>query len=185
MDVILASASPRRVELIKKIEGLTVTVVPSNAKEEADTTDPYTYVKTLAYLKANDVFKKTKAKVIGADTVVVDGSKILGKPKDEADAVRMIKSLCGKTHKVLTGVCLIKESGEYACSVTETSVEFNAFNQETVESYVATGSPMDKAGAYGIQDKELAPLVKSVCGDIDNVIGFPVQTVKNMIESFF
>ncbi|MBO5224776.1 MAG: septum formation protein Maf [Clostridia bacterium] len=185
MEIILASASPRRVELIKKIKGITVRVVPSDAKEEADESNPYAYVQTLAYLKAVAVYKKTKSKVIGADTVVVDGAVILGKPENSADAVSMIKSLCGKTHKVLTGVCLIKENGEYVTSVTETAVTFNDYDEQTVDAYVATGSPLDKAGAYGIQDKELAPLVKQVCGDIDNVIGFPVQTVKNMIESFF
>ncbi len=185
MQVILASASPRRVELIKKISGIEVKVIPSNAKEESDESNPYSYVETLAYLKAKDVFEKTKCKVIGADTVVVDGIKILGKPKDKDEAHSMLKSLCGKTHKVLTGVCLIREDGEYITSVTETAVTFNPYNEQLISSYVETGSPLDKAGAYGIQDLELASLVNNVYGDLDNVIGFPVQTVKNMIKSFF
>jgi septum formation protein len=185
MEIILASASPRRVELIKKIKNITVKVIPSTAKEETDVTNPYEYVRELAYLKAKDVFDKTGGKVIGADTIVVDGETILGKPKDSIDAKRMLKSLCGKTHKVLTGVCIIKESGEFLTSVTETKVTFNIYQEEVVEAYVATKSPLDKAGAYGIQDKELAPLVKNVDGNLDNVIGFPVQTVQNMIESFF
>jgi len=185
MEIILASASPRRVELIKKIKNITVKVIPSTAKEETSVTNPYEFVKELAYLKAKDVFDKTGGKVIGADTVVVNGEIILGKPKDEEEAKRMLKLLCGNTHKVLTGVCLIKESGEFLTSVTETKVTFNAFAKEVVDAYVATGSPLDKAGAYGIQDKKLAPLVKKVDGNLDNVIGFPVQTVQNMIESFF
>lgn len=185
MEVILASASPRRVELIKKIDGLTVEIIPSNVIEDANENNPHKYVKTLAYLKAKNVHEKTGGKVIGADTVVVDGCKILGKPVDELDAKRMLRSLCGKTHKVLTGVCLIRESGEFITSVTETSVTFNGYNEEIIDQYVATKSPLDKAGGYGIQDEKLAPIIKKVDGDVDNVIGFPVQTVKNMINSFF
>lgn len=185
MEIILASASPRRIELIKKIGGITVKVMPSTAKEETEYTNSYDYVKALAFLKAKDVFDKTGGKVIGADTIVVDGEMILGKPKDETDAKRMLKSLCGKTHKVLTGVCLIKETGESLVSVTETKVTFNTYNEQLVDRYVATKSPLDKAGAYGIQDEILAPLVNKVDGNLDNVIGFPVQTVENMIQSFF
>jgi septum formation protein len=185
MEIVLASASPRRVELIKKIKGITVKIIPSNAKEEADDSNPYEYVKTLAYLKANDVYRKVGGKVIGADTVVVDGSIILGKPKDKDDAKQMLKSLCGKTHKVLTGVCLINDNGEYLSSVTETSVTFNDYNEDIINAYIATGSPLDKAGAYGVQDKEFAPVVREVNGNLDNVIGFPVQTVENMINRFY
>ncbi len=185
MEIILASASPRRIALIKQITNITVKVIPSTVKEESKAINPYDYVKELARLKATDVFNKTGCKVIGADTIVVDGEKILGKPKDNEEAKQMIRSLCGKVHKVLTGVCLIKENGESLSSVTETKVTFNAYSKEVVDAYVATGSPLDKAGAYGIQDKELKPLINNVDGNLDNVIGFPVQTVKNMIESFF
>ncbi len=185
MKIILASASPRRVQLIKQIEGLSVCVIPSNAEENADKSDPELFVKTLAYQKAKEVYDRVGGKVIGADTVVVDGMRILGKPKDDADAKLMLSSLCGKTHRVLTGVCLINDGGEHTESVTCTNVTFKDYDEDCINAYVATKSPLDKAGAYGIQDKELAPLVKSVDGDINNVIGFPVQTVRDMIKTFF
>ena len=185
MEVILASASPRRVELIKKIDGLEVKVIPSSADENVSEQNPETLVQELARIKASAVFEQTGGKVIGADTVVVDGLKILGKPKDSVDAERMLISLCGKTHKVLTGVCLIKEDGAYITSVTTTKVTFKPYDKNIVSTYVKTGSPLDKAGAYGIQDKELSPLVEKVEGDLDNVIGFPVETVRSMIQSFF
>lgn len=185
MEIILASASPRRVQLIKKIENLQVKVIPSNAEEKIDNSSPELLVQSLSYQKAKEVHNREGGKVIGADTVVVDGDKVLGKPKDIIDAERMLKSLCGKTHKVLTGVCLIKESGEYITSVCTTFVSFLPYDKEIITAYLQTKSPLDKAGAYGIQDKALAPLIEKVDGDLDNVIGFPTQMVSSMIQSFF
>ena len=185
MEVVLASASPRRVELIKKISGLEVKVIPSSVDEDIDEKTPEILVQTLSHIKARAVFEHVGGKVIGADTVVVDGLKVLGKPTDSVYAERMLRSLCGKTHKVLTGVCLIKEDGTFITSVTTTFVTFKPYDKDVVSTYIATGSPLDKAGAYGIQDKELAPLVEKVEGDIDNVIGLPVTTIRNMIQSFF
>ena len=185
MEVILASASPRRVELIKKISGLEVKVIPSSADENIDEKTPELLVQALAHLKARAVYEQVGGKVIGADTVVVDGLEILGKPTDSKDAERMLTSLCGKTHKVLTGVCLINDAGKHITSVTTTFVTFKPYDKDLVLAYVETGSPLDKAGAYGIQDKALSPLVEKVEGDLDNVIGFPVETVRNMIQSFF
>ena len=186
--IVLASKSPRRQELLKNI-GITEfdIRVPEADESYPEHFTPAQIVEHISRQKAiaAAAICTEEEIVITADTMVFLDDKRLGKPKDEADAKRMLKTLCGKTHTVLTGVCLIKETGESLVSVTETKVTFNAYNEKVIDRYVATKSPLDKAGAYGIQDEALAPLVNKVDGNLDNVIGFPVQTVENMIQSFF
>lgn len=183
MIVILASASPRRKELIAKIDDLQVKIIPSTVDENCEITNAEDYVCALANRKARDVYAKTGIVTIGADTVVVLENEILGKPKDENDAINTIKKLCSKTHRVLTGVSIVSDKKEITKCET-TFVTFNDYDEEIVKSYVKSAKPLDKAGAYGLQDKELEPIVKSVVGDEDNVIGLPVKLLESMLENF-
>lgn len=182
---ILASASPRRrellSELIEKFE-----IIPAKGEEKTeDGLPPKALVTELAKQKAREVAALPLAKgkiVLGADTVVAFGNKILGKPKNEADAFSMLSMLSGKTHEVYTGVCLIYPTSEGVKELALadcTCVTFNKLSDEEILAYIATGSPMDKAGAYGIQD---GGLVESIQGSFSNVVGLPVELVKSMIE---
>ncbi|MBO5736974.1 MAG: septum formation protein Maf [Clostridia bacterium] len=185
MQYILASASPRRkqllAELVKDFE-----IIPSQADERVEgTPSPKALVAMLATMKAEEVAKRPENEgkvVVGSDTVVAFGKTVLGKPKDEEDAFRMLKMLSGEKHAVYTGVSfqLVKE-GEYFCKtkVDKTLVYFNDLSDEWIWEYVKGGSPMDKAGAYGIQD---GGLVKGIKGSYTNVVGFPLELVKKMIR---
>ena len=185
---ILASASPRRkelfAELVEEFE-----ILPSTAEEVVEgTPTPMELVQKLACLKAREVSlrEETVGKaVLGADTVVALDGKVLGKPKDEEDAFRMLSALSGKTHEVCTGVCMrfLKESGEWVELVdsASTKVHFANLTKEEILAYIATGSPMDKAGAYGIQD---GGLVDKIEGSFSNVVGLPVELCKEMLTQF-
>lgn len=176
MSLILASASPRRRELLQTA-GIAFTVRVSEAEEHIESgTAPQEAVMQLARQKAEAVAKAyPRELVLGADTVVVYDGAILGKPADEADAVRMLQMLSGKTHTVYTGVCLV-QNGQAETFFEQTDVTFYPLTQEEIEQYVATGEPMDKAGAYGIQGRGCT-LVQSICGDYFNVVGLPVAAV--------
>lgn len=181
--MILASASPRRRELLN-LAGFEFEVITSSVDEVVDPSlPPYELVVSLARQKACDVAKKnTNRTVIGADTVVVLDGKVLGKPKNEQDAVDMLKALSGKTHEVYTGVCVVKGSKSkdfYEC----TKVKFCELTDEQIKSYVATGEPMDKAGSYGIQGKGCV-LVEGIEGDYFNVVGFPVSRFCRELNNF-
>lgn len=185
MQIVLASASPRRKELLKEIVP-DFEIIPSTADESAvGDTSPKNLVKHLAYIKAEEVAlrKENEGKmVIGSDTVVAYKGAVLGKPKDEADAFRMLKMLSGKKHAVYTGVCFIKmKDGKKSCYVKaeKTLVYFNELSDEWIWSYIRGGSPMDKAGAYGIQD---GGLVKKIKGSYTNVVGFPLELVSKMMK---
>ena len=172
--LILASASPRRKELLA-LAGFEFDVVTSSVDEIIDPElKPHELVVSLASQKAKAVASKhTDKTVIGADTVVVLDGKVLGKPKNEQDAVDMLKALSGNIHEVYTGVYLVnggKEKGFYEC----TKVKFCTLSDEQISAYVATGEPMDKAGSYGIQGKGCM-LVEGIEGDYFNVVGFPVS----------
>lgn len=185
---ILASASPRRkelfAELVEEFE-----ILPSTAEEVVEgTPTPMELVQKLACLKAREVSlrEETVGKaVLGADTVVALDGKVLGKPKDEEDAFRMLSALSGKMHEVCTGVCMrfLKESGEWVELVdsASTKVHFASLTKEEILAYIATGSPMDKAGAYGIQD---GGLVEKIEGSFSNVVGLPVELCKEMLTQF-
>ncbi len=185
MKWILASASPRRKELLAElIEEFDI--IPSLADENlvGDFT-PEMLVKALAELKAKEVSSRPENKgkmVVGSDTVVAFDGKVLGKPKDEADAFRMLKMLSGKAHAVYTGVCFVRqdEDGYFIDTRAEkTAVYFNDLTDEWIKEYIQGGSPMDKAGAYGIQD---GGLVERIEGSYTNVVGFPMELVKEMMK---
>ena len=185
MEWILASQSPRRKELLKEIvEQFEIIpakgeeILPQNATVEEK-------VLSLAKQKAEEIasLQSSNGKwVLGADTIVVLKKEILGKPKDEQDAKRMLSALSGKTHEVLTGVCMMKKQDGQTTSLTavgKTKVVFERLTKAQIEKYVASGSPMDKAGAYGIQD---GGLVKKIKGSFSNVVGLPVELCKAMID---
>ena len=182
----MASASPRRrellAELIKKFD-----ILPAKGEEKAEEgLPPQELVKVLARQKAEEVasYKEAEGKaVLGSDTVVALGNRVLGKPKDEAEAFQMLSDLSGKTHCVYTGVCMLlpkNDGGRYALTEVEsTEVVFEVLSNEKILDYIATGSPMDKAGAYGIQD---GGLVKEIKGSFSNVVGLPLELCKEMLE---
>ena len=171
--IILASASPRRKEILE-LADLEFDVMPSDAQEITTKTAPNEVVMELASIKAKDIYKKSEKQsmIVGADTVVAYQGQILGKPTDEADAKRMLKMLSGQTHEVYTGVCVI-EDGKTKTFYEETKVTFYEISDEQIDYYIKTGEPMDKAGSYGIQGKA-AVFIKGIEGDYYNVVGFPI-----------
>ncbi len=184
--MVLASASPRRRELLGQITE-DFEVVPAHVDEDALTDpDPWITAQRLAREKALAVSaSRPDALVVAGDTVVAlkksEGWEQLAKPTGADDAKRMLRLLAGKTHVVVTGVCLVWPKG--MSSFTETSrVTFLALSDEEIASYVATGSPLDKAGAYGLQD-ESQDFIERVEGDVDNVIGLPVARLKEALQS--
>ena len=177
--VILASGSPRRRELCTAM-GLTFTVKTSDVDETIPTgTSPREAVEMLSRRKAEAVLP-ADAIVIAADTVVAIGDTILGKPTDEADAHAMLCMLGGRTHDVFTGVTVCYH-GRILTASAETAVTFRPLRDEEITAYIATGEPMDKAGAYGIQGLGGA-LVESIDGEFDNVVGLPCRLLKEMLE---
>lgn len=180
MKIILASASPRRKELLT-LAGFEYEVVVSQCEETLpDGITPDKAVEELARQKAEDVFNRNPdCMIIAADTVVALGNTILGKPKDEEDAFNMLSSLSGKTHTVYTGVC-IKSKDKTDIFHVATQVEFYELSDKEIKEYIATKEPMDKAGAYGIQGKGFV-LVKGIHGDYFNVVGLPLsETVRHL-----
>ena len=183
----LASASPRRAELLKQV-GLDFRVLASRVEEERRPSEAAaSYVKRLARDKAGEVRGRLVAKgarsglVLGADTVVVLGSKVLEKPKDAADAGAMLARLSGKEHRVMTGVALLPLGAGKAQNVVETTrVRFRKLSAKEIADYVATGEPMDKAGAYGIQGGAAA-FVKGITGCYFNVVGLPLARVVELL----
>lgn len=181
MAIILASASPRRRELLKFItEDFTVRV--SDAEEVTDPAlSAEETVKSLAVIKGEAVAEGfPEDTVISADTIVVLDGKILGKPKDEEDAFRMLSSLSGRTHEVFTGVCVL-HSGRRLVFAERTEVSFFPLSEDEIRAYIATGEPADKAGAYGIQGKGCT-LVKAISGDYNNVVGLPVAGLNRLLK---
>ncbi len=182
MDAVLASVSPRRRELIKKIDYLSVTVRPSSVEERTDRTDAEEIAVALAGLKASAVAAECPGTlVIGADTVVSGNGRIYGKPSSPDEARRFLRELSGRTHEVVTGIALVR-GGKTVTAAEKTYVTFKAFDEKTVEEYIATGKPMDKAGAYGAQDPEFASMIEEIRGDCDNVIGLPVGLLDRLIK---
>lgn len=185
MKIYLASASPRRKELLKQV-GLSFKTMPSTVEEKVTKTEPAAVVEELSYQKAVDVCGKLTAEgredfvVIGADTVVSCWGEILGKPRDREDAVRMLGSLQGGSHQVYTGVTLAWKqkdmSAMYATFSECTDVTMYSMTDEEIKRYVDSGEPMDKAGAYAIQGL-CAAYIQGICGDYNNVVGLPVGRV--------
>ena len=182
--LVLASASPRRRELLTQA-GYAFEVQPAHVNEDLRPgEDPIAYVVRLARDKAQAVFADVNdpnAIVLGADTTVTLDSHILAKPEDAADAARMLRLLSGRTHRVITGVAVVTAKGtEVAAEVT--GVQFLTLSDEEIAAYVATGEPMDKAGAYGIQGLA-AKWIPRVEGCYFNVVGLPLALVSTMLEA--
>lgn len=189
-QIILASASPRRKKLLQQIK-LSFDVRPSSVSESYNPSlSPAKIVQQLAMRKAKDIALQSRdALVIGADTIVVFRNQILEKPVDSSDAEQMLQQLSGQTHQVFTGVALCKVNishniTESTTFVESTDVIFGDLNPRDIEAYVAGGSPMDKAGGYGIQDDFGAIFVRRIEGDYYNVVGFPLHSFYNVMKSF-
>ena len=182
MKLILASNSPRRKELLSKLE-YPFEIIPSGVEENSAATDPTQLVQELARLKASDVFaKRPDCVVLGCDTVVDFNGEVMGKPKDHADASRMLHALSGNKHYVHTGVCILSPVGEWLfCDSTE--VVFRNLSEEEIDNYIANGEADGKAGAYGIQDD--SHFAERFNGDFDNVVGLPVYRVKEILDKIF
>ena len=182
--VLLASASPRRLDLLRQI-GIEPVVEPADVDESLDgTLDVAAAVAGLAATKALAVAQRHRGEsvlVLGADTLVVVDGEALGKPVDEADARAMLGRLSGREHQVMTGVAIIDAaSGNDVGGVAVTTVRFRGLTPAEIAAYVATGEPLDKAGAYGIQGGAAA-FVESLDGDRSNVVGLPLPLVQRLL----
>lgn len=177
--LILASNSPRRKELLSML-GYEFVVKASDCDENTDIKEPELLVKELSLRKARAVEANNEDTVIGSDTVVAINGKILGKPKDEKDAAKMLKMLSGKTHTVYTGVTVLQKDTEITKAVS-CDVTFKEMTDVEISSYIKTGEPMDKAGAYGIQSKGSA-YIEKINGDYFAVVGFPCCYVNNILN---
>ena len=188
MRLILASASPRRIQLLHQI-GLTAEVIPSHTEEKISSENPEEVVQALARQKAEDVYARLLSEgnvgdatvVIGADTVVSVDNHILGKPRTHEEAAEMIASLSGRTHQVYTGVAVItpRESRSFA---EMAAVTVYPLSPAELRSYAESGEPMDKAGAYGIQGS-FGKFVKGIQGDYNAIVGLPVARLYQELKS--
>jgi septum formation protein len=182
-QIVLASSSPRRKTLLTKA-GLLFEIHPS-AYEEApkDAPDPHAYAVEQAIEKARDVAQHYKtALIIGADTVVAIDNQILGKPRDKAHAMEMLQQLNNQTHEVITGYAVINTKNQKEIMGAETSrVTFKNVSREDMDAYIATGQPMDKAGAYGVQDG-ISSFIEKTEGDYANIVGLPVKQVLSALD---
>lgn len=186
MDIILASASPRRRELLHQI-GAEFTVIPAQGEEVITKKEPKEAVMELAAGKAGEIYagqvegrkNQTDTLVIGADTIVVCDGGILGKPRDEKDAAAMLSMLSGRTHEVYTGVSLwIWEKGATIQQnfFEKTEVTMFPIREEEINAYIESSEPMDKAGGYGIQGLG-AKFIEKISGDYNNVVGLPLARI--------
>lgn len=183
--LVLASASPRR-HLLMTMLGIPFTCVVSGISENIPLCSPETMVQELARTKAFAVVPLLPgpSTVVGADTIVVLDGKILGKPSDKKEAKTMLSRLQGRTHTVLTGLCVLdSETGRYLSDFESTEVTFAPMTEEEIDGYVATGEPMDKAGAYGIQGP-CAVYISGISGCYYNVVGLPLHKLATMLKSF-
>lgn len=178
--LVLASRSPRRAELLSSA-GFEFTVRAADVDETLrDGESPEDYVTRLAKLKALAIEAVPDEIVIGADTTVVAGGEVLGKPADVADATRMLTALSGRKHEVLTGICL-RRGNRILSEVASTAVWFSVLSDSEIESYAASGEPMDKAGAYGIQGLA-SRFIDRIDGSYTNVVGLPVALVYRLLR---
>jgi len=188
-NIILASASPRRKEIMERMD-IPYRVLVADVEETVGETEPEKMVQALASLKTEAVLSKYKRLdesrdaflIIGADTMVFYDGHALGKPKDEADAYRMLGMLSGKSHDVITGVSIIiKDAKEERLSfAVSTKVTMQSLTDEQIKDYIATGEPMDKAGAYAIQGR-FGIYIKEIVGDYYNVVGFPIAKLYEVL----
>lgn len=190
IPIILASASPRRTELLKQA-GFTFTVIPSSIEEQRTETSPDKLAEDLAFQKAEDVYQSVKQDyagkdfmVIGADTIVYYDGEVLGKPADEQEAFDMLKMLSDRTHQVYTGLAIIlrkADEKQIYLMHERTDVTFYPISDHELKDYIATGDPLDKAGAYGIQGP-FAVHVKKINGDYNNVVGLPIARLYQSLQ---
>ena len=182
MRLILASNSPRRRELLSKLD-YPFEIVPSNCEEITTSVNPTDIVQDLATLKAREVYATHRdCVVIGCDTVVDFNGQIMGKPKDHQDANRMLHELSGNTHYVHTGVCILSPVGSWLfCDSTK--VVFRDLSGKEINDYIDAGFADGKAGAYGIQDDSC--FAASFEGDFDNVVGLPTYRVKKILDEIY
>jgi len=179
--IILASASPRRREIMNQI-GIRFEVIPSVGEEVITKTEPDSVVCELSAQKAAEILERTEGEVVilGADTIVAHNGRILGKPMDAEDAKRMIASYAGDTHEVFTGVTVLVRDADGTVKkssfAVRTGVSVRSMSEAEIDWYVTTKEPLDKAGAYGIQGK-FAPFIEGIDGDYYNVVGFPIAAV--------
>lgn len=194
--IILASASPRRKEILHQV-GIKFEVLASDKEEVITGSNPIEVVKNLASMKANDISSRVSepAIIIGADTIVVHNNTIMGKPKDEKDAKRMLREIQNDTHQVYTGVSIIlkrnsnnknsDKQNEFSGDkeilfAAETNVTIHSMSEEQIDHYITSKEPLDKAGAYAIQGK-FAVYVKKIDGDYYNVVGLPIAKVYQVL----
>jgi septum formation protein len=182
--LLLASASPRRAEILRNVgwpfETLAVDI--DETPHEGEEAEPY--IKRLALTKAQTAARqRSRALVLGADTTVVVDGEMLGKPRDEGDARRMLRLLQGRWHEVMTGVALVRagEEGRHLVAHETTRVRFGAMSVEEIDGYVRTHEPMDKAGAYAVQGVA-ALFIEQIEGDYWNVVGLPIRLVYKLAQ---
>jgi septum formation protein len=182
--IILASASPRRRELLRQI-GLIFAVVPSEIEEDVkDGEEPREHVLRLARIKAQEIARdQDSAVIIAADTIVVLGGEILGKPKDEEEAFEMLSRLSGRVHRVFTGFCVLSSDGSEYSEAVESKVRFKHLTPEEIRGYIKTGEPMDKAGAYAVQGRG-SYMIKKIQGSYTNVVGLPLCELVEVLVRF-
>jgi septum formation protein len=197
MPLVLASASPRRQELLQSA-GIEFVVKPANIPEvRRDQESAQVFAERMAREKAHAVFAEVKGEyVLGADTVVVvagaagaatdvspvEGELVLGKPETPEDAARMLRLLSGRKHQVITGVCLLGNNFEDVRSES-TTVQFSVLSEADIREYIASGEPMDKAGAYAIQGVA-SRWISNIEGDYSNVVGLPIALVLQMLRNY-
>ncbi|MDM3871732.1 Maf family protein [Porticoccus sp. W117] len=184
-DFILASGSPRRSQLLQQI-GAAFAVAPANVPEQVLADEmPRDYVTRLALAKAQagfDAQRESRLPVLGSDTAVVHGGRILGKPRDQQDAVDTLMSLSNSCHQVLSGIAMV--DGQHSVTrYVETSVHFRTLNKQQCQRYWETGEPMDKAGSYGIQGLA-AVFVERIEGSYSNVVGLPLAETADLLAEF-
>lgn len=185
-QIILASASPRRLEILRQ-NGIEVQIVKSHVSETIQSYEkPEQIAMSLSFKKALNVSKKLETGlVIGADTIVVLKDSILGKPKNELDARLMLKSLSGKRHRVITGYAIIDIDNKIKLVDYETSeVIFNTLSISEIDSYISSGEYQDKAGSYAIQGRG-SMLVSSISGCYFNIVGLPISKINQSLKHYF
>ena len=187
MNLILASKSPRRKEILENL-GLKFDIVVADADESSDIREPALLVETLATRKGRAVAEKMgdnaeELLIIACDTLVYAEGEFLGKPRDRADAERMIRKLSGNTHSVVSGIYIFL-GGKEVTAAAETKVKFDQLTEGEIEAYLNTSEPYDKAGAYAIQGKA-GVYISGIEGDYFNVVGLPVNLLKNTLKEKF
>lgn len=184
LPIYLASKSPRRRKLLRQIGIRFKSFSVNNIEDFTDGEHPVDCVKRLAQEKMNLAKQKVQDSIlITADTIVVLDKKVIGKPTDRKDAIKILSKLSGRIHVVYTGICVLNQKTKKQITDYErTEVEFRKLNKDEIINYVNSGSPMDKAGAYGIQDDSGAVFVKRINGCYYNVVGLPLTKLYNILK---